>query len=149
MVIVSIIIGIILIILGILGFAHYRNDKFFKPFLKKFWWILLFPIADLISTIVFIERIGIEYEGNPLTKYLYLELGYPGLIINYVFTCFIIFMLFCGVFFLSNYAFKTKKVKKKYTRKQWINLDFKTAKIIFIIIYISVVIWNLYWGLTL
>lgn len=96
----------------LVGLYIYINKKLREQVnLKEVWKLLLIVmilrIFDVISTIYFTNKIGIEYEGNLVARTLMTQFGIiPGMIMIYISTIPLMFFWFIIV----NYIFKNKKI---------------------------------------
>jgi hypothetical protein len=74
-----------------------------KEVLRLFWIIFILKILDVLSTIYFTHKIGIEYEGNILAKFFMLQLGIvPGIILLFIISLPLIFFWFILMNFIFN-----------------------------------------------
>lgn len=78
--------------------------------IKKIWWIYLFPLIDIITTTIFVTKWGIQYEGNPLFRFVFNHIGlfvFPLMFIValIVLTCLLKFGLYFNKVGRSDYPF--------------------------------------------
>jgi hypothetical protein len=74
-----------------------------KEVLRLFWIIFILKIFDVLSTIYFTHKIGVEYEGNILAKFFMLQLGIvPGIILLFIISLPLIFFWFILMNFIFN-----------------------------------------------
>lgn len=108
---------------SLIGFYIYSKKKFKEKInFKEVWGLFLIMVllraVDVISTIYFTNKIGIEYEGNLIAKTFMTEFGIiPGITIVYISSI----PLMLSWFIIVNYIFRNKKIGWKI---------FKTAIIV-------------------
>jgi hypothetical protein len=94
--------------LAINGIFVYSQQKLrkqvnMKEVLQLFWIIFILKILDVLSTIYFTHKIGIEYEGNILAKFFMLHLGIvPGIILLFIISLPLMFFWFVLMNFIFN-----------------------------------------------
>jgi hypothetical protein len=127
-----IILYILTIITALIGVFIFSQKKLrvrvnLKEVWQLFWIVILLRIFDVISTIYFTNKLGIEYEGNLIAKAFMSQFGIiPGILLIFILS--IPMMFFWYV--LVNYIFKNQK------------LGWKTFRIIVIIISVIIPIIN-------
>lgn len=106
---------IFVLTLGIMGFLKSYKHRYFKHFLGKWKFLLILPVIDIITTILFTSRWGFGLEGNPIGQFILSQFGYLGLIASFFISCIVLFLLFSMEywFFRSYYKREIKKNKKK------------------------------------
>jgi hypothetical protein len=83
-----------------------REKVNLKEVWQLFWIVLILKIFDILSTIYFTKKLGIEYEGNLIAKDFMTYLGIvPGILLISLLSIPIMFYWFV----LINYIFKNGK----------------------------------------
>ena len=107
----SLIGSLILFSLTIGGIFIYSQKKLkkrvnMKEVMYLFWIEFILKIFDVLSTIYFTHKIGVEYEGNILAKFFMLQLGIiPGIILFFIISLPLLFFWFV----LMNFIFDKGK----------------------------------------
>jgi hypothetical protein len=113
-----IILYILTIILAVIGiFIYFKKSLKTKVNLKEvwqlFWIILLLRIFDVLSTIYFTNKLGIEYEGNLIARAFMFQFGIiPGILLIFILSLPMMFFWYV----LINYIFRNKKIGWKIFR---------------------------------
>lgn len=109
-------------------YIYYKKKEKFnrKEVMELFIISCVLKIFDFTSTIYFTNKLGIEYEGNMLARFLMFIFGnYMGLVVSLAIMLPMIFFLFVAI----NYSLRDE-------------IGWKIFKIIFIIVGILIPIWN-------
>lgn len=118
----------------IIGLFIYTNKKLIKKVnlkevWKLFWIMFVLKIVDILSTIYFINKLDVSFEGNIIARNIMLQLGViPGMLLFSILSLPIMFFWFI----LVNYIFKGKN-----------KLGWKIFKAIIISITIIVILINI------
>ena len=100
--------------LAINGIYVYSRQKLrkqvdMKEVLRLFWIMFILKIFDVLSTIYFTHKIGIEYEGNIIAKFFMLQLGIvPGIVLLFIISLPLLFFWFILMNFIFNKPGKGK-----------------------------------------
>ena len=92
--------------LAINGIYVYSRQKLrkqvdMKEVLRLFWIMFILKIFDVLSTIYFTHKIGIEYEGNIIAKFFMLQLGIvPGIVLLFIISLPLLFFWFILMSFI-------------------------------------------------
>lgn len=79
----------------------------FKEVWQLFWIVFVLHIFDILSTIYFVNKIGVEYEGNIIARTVMIWFGtVPGLLLFFIITLPILFFTYVFI----NYLFKNHKL---------------------------------------
>lgn len=88
-----------------------------KEWLKSFRFFPIFPLLDVISTIMFTRKIGIQAESNFIGRFLMENFGNLAFPIMFFFATTILFLIFTLFYYMSIFYYKkSKKVKKEFKR---------------------------------
>lgn len=114
----------------------------------KYRWFLIAsicPFIDILTTILFTSRLGIDMEGNPLFRFLFKEFGSLGFFISY-------FIAFTGIvftyYFFNVWVYFTSKLVRRSRLKNfnyavYREFSFNFCMLSMIIMYFVVYVWNL------
>jgi tetrahydromethanopterin S-methyltransferase subunit G len=107
---------LIALTVSIVGVYIYSRKKLrqkvnLKEVWQFFWIMLLLRLFDIISTIYFTNKIGIQYEGNILARDIMFQFGIiPGMLLVYIIQIPLMFFWFVWI----NYRFKKNKKYWRY-----------------------------------
>lgn len=124
------------IISGIWSYLKIRKTKHVQELYKVFQLIIFLPFLDMISTILFTSKLGIEYEGNEFLRVLFYKIGDFCFPVMYVIAVIIWMSFVATVFYAFRFTFKGYNFSKKSVYFYYL-LGIVTG------IYIAVVIRNL------
>ena len=128
MILFYILFAIIVIAAGGFCFLKVKSHELTKFILKYYSIMLVLPVFDVCSTILFTSKLGICYEGNLFAREILSRVGNVGFIILYLYAIAILFS------FLFIVLFVLIKSKKRY--------DFETSK--FLLIFLIGMLAGLY-----
>jgi hypothetical protein len=106
---------IIFILYAIFGayIYTYKKERIeIKEVMNLFWINLILKIFDVLSTVFFTTRLGIDYEGNLIARvFMYMFGIWGGLIVSLAFLVPLTFFLFVAVnFFTKGIGWKIFKI---------------------------------------
>lgn len=103
---------LIIFLFGVISLSKRKIRKKLKKnkkiILTAFFIIFAGHILDIISTILCINKLGIEVEENVIISFLFGHVGYFSIFLFSVFVVFLIFLYVLFCFIAGNFVFKRK-----------------------------------------
>lgn len=139
---ISYIFAVLITIAGIYALYNFRNDKLFIKLFSQYSFIFIFPLFDVLSTVVFISRYGIESESNPVGRYfMYTFEGYS-FVLLFILAVINLTFLYGIIYVIAHHGY-TLKTKRFMSFERYLHYNVIMTMALIVSSYIIVITINI------